>query len=146
MKYLSAVTQALMVPGILSVKIRELTVPSMVELGSENILLDCDFEYNADERVQLDIKWYFSGEEDPILQWVPSVSKKPQTIGQTFKNRLTVSQRSINGSKYKIEQKVRIERPSVHLSGDYTCKVATFFAEQNSSHNLLIFGRKMLNI
>ena len=94
----------------------------------------------------MDIKWYFSGEEEPFLQWVPSAVKKPQTIGQTFKNRLNVSQRDFNESNYKIEQKVRIERPSVHLSGDYTCKVATFFAEQNTSHNLLIFGGKQMNL
>lgn len=44
------------IKGILSVKIRQLTVPSNVEVGTENILLDCDFDYDADERVQLDIK------------------------------------------------------------------------------------------
>ena len=92
---------------------------------------------------ELDIKWYFGGEEEPFIQWVPSAGKKPQTIGQRFKNRLNVSQRGINGSNSMIEQKLRIERPSVHLSGDYTCKVATFFAEQNNSHNLLIFGRNI---
>ena len=37
-------------------------------------------------------------------------------------------------------QVVRVLRPSVHLSGSYTCKVATFYTELRSSHTLIIYG------
>ena len=43
-----------------------------------------------------------------------------------------------------LEQVVRVERPGVHLSGDYSCKVATFFTEQKSTHKLIIFGELSL--
>jgi hypothetical protein len=66
------------------VKIRQLTVPSTVEAGSENILLDCDFDYDADERVQLDIKWYFNNEPSPFYTWVPEKMSRPQIIGKNL--------------------------------------------------------------
>ena len=65
-------------------KIRQLTVPSTVEAGSENILLDCDFDYDADERVQLDIKWYFNNEPSPFYTWVPEKMSRPQIIGKNL--------------------------------------------------------------
>ena len=47
-----------------------------------------------------------------------------------------------NTGIYRLEQVVRILRPSVHLSGHYTCKVATFYTEHRASHQLIIYGRK----
>ena len=78
------------------------------------------------------------------MQWVPSTGREPQTIGQRFKNRLVVRHSARNLSQgARIEQILRIERPSVHLSGDYSCKVASFFTEESSTHNLLIFGKEL---
>ena len=44
---------------------------------------------------------------------------------------------------YRLEQVVRVLRPSVHLSGDYTCKVATFYTEHRASHTLIIYGENL---
>ena len=41
---------------------------------------------------------------------------------------------------YRLDQVVRVLRPSVHLSGDYTCKVATFYTEHRAGHTLIIYG------
>ena len=122
------------------------SVVDLYQLSDPWLDLTCSFLYVRQEYKELDIKWYFSAEEEPFLQWVPSSSNSPQTIGHRFRNRLTVSDRSSNASntEFKIAQKVRVERPSVHLSGPYTCKVATFFSEKNSSHNLLIFGKHFM--
>lgn len=121
----------------------QLTGPSVVEanqLPNPWVDLTCSFNYKPLEYSQLDLKWYFSTEEEPFLQWVPSSGRKPQTIGQKFKNRLEVSHNSRNTSDgFRIDQNIRVERPSVHLSGDYTCKVAAFLMEESSTHNLIIF-------
>ena len=60
------------------VEILELKVPELVELSPEDILLDCDFEYEEQEREQLDIKWYFNDSPSPFFQWVPGQLKRPQ--------------------------------------------------------------------
>ena len=46
-----------------------------------------------------------------------------------------------NATVYILDQTVRIERPSVTLSGNYTCKVATFFTEQRATKNIVIYGQ-----
>ena len=103
--------------------------------------LTCSFNHSPEEYKELDMKWYFSAEEEPFLQWVPSSGRQPQMIGQRFKNRLGVQDRASNTSEgARIEQIIRVERPSVHLSGDYTCKVASFFTEELYTHNLIFFG------
>merc|ERR1719510_925108 len=84
--------------GTESVKIRELSVPSVVELGSENILLDCDFDYDADEKVQLDIKWYFNSEPSPFYQWVPEKMSQPQIIGEKFRKHVDLDHVAHNDS------------------------------------------------
>ena len=45
---------------------------------------------------------------------------------------------------HKLDLSVRIARPSVHLSGTYTCKVATFFDEQKSTHSVIIYGKNII--
>jgi hypothetical protein len=106
------------------------------------VSLTCSFSHTTQEYKELDLKWYFSTEEEPFLQWVPSSGRKPQTIGQRFKNRLEVTHSARNTSEgSRISQIICVSRPSVHLSGDYTCKVASFFMEESSAHNLIIFGK-----
>ena len=128
---------------ISSVTVSGPSVVDITQISEPWVDLSCSFLHSRQEYKELDIKWYFSTEEEPFLQWVPSNANRPQIIGQRFRNRLTVSHKSrnISSSDFQIEQKLRVGRPSVHLSGVYTCKVATFFSEQNSSHNLLLFGK-----
>ena len=66
------------VAGTLGVDIRELSVPKLVELGSENVVLDCDYDYDEREKMELDIKWYFNDSPSPFFQWVPGQLKRPQ--------------------------------------------------------------------
>ena len=94
------------------------------------------------------MQWYFGGDDSPFLQWVPSSGREPALVGQTeFRTRLMVwSNTSVGGRETArdhllLEQTVRVERPGVHLSGHYTCKVATFFKEQKSTHQVIIFGK-----
>ena len=43
----------------------------------------------------------------------------------------------------RLVQTVRIQRPAVHLSGQYTCKVASFFKEEKTRHEVIIFGESL---
>ena len=53
-------------------------MPKLVELGSENVVLDCDYDYDEREKMELDIKWYFNDSPSPFFQWVPGQLKRPQ--------------------------------------------------------------------
>ena len=60
----------MMMRFVRAVDIHELTVPAVVEEGSENVLLDCNFSYNDTEEEQLEIKWYFNKDPSPFFQWI----------------------------------------------------------------------------
>ena len=118
-----------------------ITGPSVIESGSQPFVeLTCSFHFLSSEYNQLDIKWYFDTEEEPSLQWVPSSGRQPQTIGQRFKSRVKTRHVLTNTTHgYKTDQVIRVFHPSIHTSGDYHCKVATFTEEDTSSHSLMIF-------
>jgi hypothetical protein len=121
-----------------------MTGESVIESGTqEGVELSCSFQFISSEYKELDIKWYFDTEEEPFLQWVPSSGREPQTVGQIFKSRVTTRHTLSNTTHgYKTEQVIRVVRPSIHMSGHYHCKVATFTQEDLSTHNLVIFGKK----
>ena len=104
-------------------KIRELTVPSVVELGSENILLDCDFDYDADEKVQLDIKWYFENEPSPFYQWVPEKMARPQIIGEKFRQHVDLDHVVTHNDSHKRHRALLLKKPTVELSGKQIVQV-----------------------
>ena len=115
--------------------------PSAIQSGQQLwIELACSFSFYVDEYNQLDLKWYFAEQEEPFLQWVPSSGRTPQTIGSTFRGRLVAQHIVSNVSHgYMTKQVIRVMRPNIHLSGSYTCKVATFTQEDATSHQLVIF-------
>ena len=95
--------------------------------------------------IMMNLQWYFGSAESPFLQWVPSSGREPAMVGGSeFRNRLEVTSNTtvslVEGDNLVLEQILRVERPGVHLSGIYTCKVATFFTEEKSSHKVIIFG------
>ena len=119
-------------------KIRELSVPSMVELGSENILLDCDFDYNDTERIQLDIKWYFEDEPSPFYQWVPEQMARPQIIGEKFRQHIDLDH-VVHTDSHKKHRALLLKKPTTELSGSYTCKVSTFVSEDVRRKKMIVF-------
>ena len=126
------------ISGIHSVKIRDLVIPELVELGSEDILLDCDFDYNESEKYQLDIKWYFNGEPSPFFQWVPGQMSKPQIIGERFRDHIDINH-SVHEDSYKSHRALLLKKPSIELSGVYTCKVSTFLDEDIKRKRMIIY-------
>ena len=120
-------------------KIRELSVPSMVELGSENILLDCDFDYNDTERIQLDIKWYFEDEPSPFYQWVPEQMARPQIIGEKFRQHIDLDHVTVHTDSHKKHRALLLKRPTTELSGSYTCKVSTFVSEDVRRKKMIVY-------
>ena len=88
-----------------NLKIAGPSVLDVDQLPDPWVDLTCSFHYSQHEYKELDLKWYFSTDEEPFLQWVPSSGRKPQTIGQRFKNRLEVRHSATNNSEgVKLEQ------------------------------------------
>ena len=70
----SVLTLTMMMAGLASpgqgVKITEVSIPRTVEIGQENIILNCDYHFDQEEAQQLEIKWYFNKDPSPFFQWI----------------------------------------------------------------------------
>lgn len=129
---------AAIVPGGNCVQILSMAVPEAVEAGSDDIILDCDFEYTEEEKMQLDIKWYFNNEPEPIYQWIPS-QKGPQLINELFRDHLNL-EFEINDDSFKKHRALHIQNPLPQFSGTYMCKVSSFVDEDFDQKDLLIYA------
>jgi len=129
-----------LIPGPSCLKLLHLRGPHAVRSDTQAwVELTCTFQHTMSESQQLDLKWYYSEEEEPFLQWVPSTGREPQIRGG-FSSGMTVRHQTTNTTEKKmVEQVLRLERPSTRMSGDYTCRVATFTHEERKSHTLTIF-------
>lgn len=136
--------------GVNAVKIRTLTVPEYVELNNtnneedvnEDIFLDCDFEYKESERKQLEVKWYFKGEETFFYQWLPGHKPQlPETeIGRLFSKHIDL-EHFVSEDPYKKHRSLLLKKPTVALSGDYECKVSTLLSEDRQKKEMKIYTR-----
>ncbi|CAB4065292.1 unnamed protein product [Lepeophtheirus salmonis] len=123
-----------------SVKILNLNVPDLIEVGTSDIELDCQYNYEEDEKVQLDIKWYFENDPSPFYQWVPGQMDRPQVIGDTFKDHLDLNHSVSDKDDFKRYRALLIKEPTVNLSGVYTCKVSSFLSEDVKQKEMIIYS------
>ena len=118
-----------------------MSVPAVVEAGSEDIILDCDFDCTEEEKNQLDIKWYFNSDPEPIYQWIPSHpgQKGPQVFNDLFREHLDLDF-EVNEDPLKKHRALLIKNPLPQFSGTYMCKVSSFVDEDFDQKDLLIYG------
>lgn len=123
--------------GINSVHIVQIEGPEVVRAGAE-LRLDCDYDYMAEEEPQLDLKWYFNGSPIPVYQWVPSMKKGPQVIGEMFKQSLDLGYVAHNDT-YKRHRALRVAEADHRFSGTYQCKVSSFLDEDFQQKEVLVY-------
>ena len=121
------------------VHITDLKGPTVVETGDE-LMIDCDFDYLQEEESQLDLKWYFNRSPIPVYQWVPSMNKGPQVIGDLFKNSLDLEYEAHNDT-FKKHRALRIINTDHRFSGTYQCKVSSFVDEDFMQKEILVYGK-----
>jgi len=129
------------VPEPSGLKLLDLSGPQAFRSGSQAwVELTCKFQHTHLESQQLDLKWYFSNEDEPFLQWVPSTGRDPQIRGERFSSSMTVRHHISNTTdEQKVSQILRLKRPSTHFSGDFHCRVATFTHEERKTHTMTVF-------
>lgn len=63
-----------------AVNIKRIEVPSLVEMGAESVILDCEYETESvTPGAGLVMKWFFNGSTGLVYQWIPPL--RPQVIG-----------------------------------------------------------------
>merc|ERR1712106_173231 len=123
--------------GVKSVSTVTLATPGAHEAG-EDLILDCDFDFEESEATQLDLKWYFNGSPVPIYQWVPALDLGPQVIDPMFKDNLDLKYQA-HSEKLKRHRALHIINPDERFSGNYKCKVSSFVDEASAENEVIVY-------
>ncbi|KPJ01027.1 hypothetical protein RR46_05292 [Papilio xuthus] len=101
--------------GVHSVRIINIRVPEVIEYGTRDaVTLDCD--YVTKNVTGLVVKWFYNDRSQP-LDLTYKVSQNP----------------------YMKHRALRILQPGTELTGNYTCVVSTFLAEDEKTRPMTIF-------
>ncbi|XP_064471696.1 uncharacterized protein LOC135385968 isoform X2 [Ornithodoros turicata] len=124
-----------------AVKITKLTVPKVVESGkSGSYDLDCQFRCNESD-AKLVVKWYFNREPEPFYQWI--AEREDPVIQDRFQDHLK-TERALEGNEGCdiLAWQLRIERPTVNMTGNYRCHVSSFEGgEDTFEASMVVFVR-----
>ncbi|XP_063374843.1 uncharacterized protein LOC134662518 [Cydia amplana] len=118
-----------------AIKIVKVVVPEIIQYGVQDaVILDCDYTYGNDTS-GLVVKWFFRNKTRPVYQWIPS--QKPQDLG-ILRSRVDLTYKASN-DPLKMHRALRIVKPNTDISGDYTCVVSTFMAEDQRTKQMIVF-------
>ena len=118
------------------VTLESLSVPPMVEVSTvSNIILDCPFSVTKDEKKGLVLKWYHNSLYIPVYQWMPP--NPPGGLG-IMKGKIDLNF-SISGDPHTQHRALAILAPTIQMSGDYTCKVATVKNEVSLTASMVVY-------
>ncbi|XP_017770233.1 PREDICTED: uncharacterized protein LOC108557984 isoform X2 [Nicrophorus vespilloides] len=120
-------------------KIVNFKVPSTIEFGySDDLILDCDY-YVKGKESGLEVKWFFTNGEvsnEQIYQWIPEKSK-PAAMG-FLRTHLDLGYTASTDPK-TMYRALKIRNITKDLTGNYTCKVTSFFSEDTSTKPMTIY-------
>ena len=124
----------------LTVEIMDLVVPSVVEVGSENVVLDCNYSFEDSEASELEVKWYFNEDPSPFLQWIAGRNdSQPQVIGSMFEDKIDLSY-TMTSEQHTKHRAIMIHKPTIDMAGTYHCKVDTLSSEAVAEANMLVYS------
>ena len=63
----------------------QVSIPRTVEIGQENIVLNCDYNFDAEEAQQLEVKWYFNKDPSPFFQWIAGLPDAKEGLNVEIK-------------------------------------------------------------
>ena len=131
---------ALLVLESTSLEITDFTVPSVVEVGSENVVLDCNYSFEPEEASELEVKWYFNEDPAPFLVWIAGrPESSPQVIGSLFEGKIDVGY-TVSEDQYTRHRAILLHQPTIAMAGTYHCKVETLTTEATADANMLVYS------
>ncbi|KAJ2950558.1 hypothetical protein O0L34_g8803 [Tuta absoluta] len=121
--------------GLEAIKIVKIVVPEIIQYGvQDSVILDCDYTLGNDT-TGLVVKWFFRNKNRPVYQWI--AKQKPQDMG-ILRGRVDLLYRA-SSDPLKMHRALRIVKPNTDISGDYTCVVSTFLAEDSKTKQMIVF-------
>lgn len=125
-------------PSLALVQLKTISVPPLVQNGSvDHIVLDCPYQLSSrGEAEGLVLKWYLNSRTIPIYQWIPP--SHPQGLG-TMRERIDLDF-EVTRDPYTRHRALFLIRPTIDMSGVYTCKVSTLDNEVSQSSRMIVYS------
>lgn len=114
--------------------IKKVEIPSSVRVGEDFVILDCDYELQNTSNKGLVVKWYYNNYE-LMYQWI--YGSKPQAIESAAKYiDLDYKASDDPNTMYRA---MKLSKPNIDLSGDYTCQISTFQDEEEAKGKMIVY-------
>ena len=117
--------------------IEDLRVPAVVEHNANaTALLDCVYDLAAREGDLVTVKWSFKDETHLVYQWGKGL---PPAGSGILRGRLDL-EHIASRHALKRHRALIIQNPTIELSGNYICKVATKQNVVTGSKKMIVYG------
>ncbi|XP_023243371.1 uncharacterized protein LOC111641434 isoform X1 [Centruroides sculpturatus] len=123
---------------VMLLTITRLSVPSLIENGTEDsVILDCQYNYTKEDE-RLVIKWYLNDDPEPLYQWIPEINQRH--VSERLKNRLNLEYMVSQSDRFTKYRAMNIIRPTVELSGKYSCHVSSLLGQDLAEKFMIVYA------
>ena len=133
-------TLSLLVPGSLQLVIKQVNIPQSVRVGEDSVILDCDYDLENTSTKGLVVKWYLN-DYDLVYQWI--YDTPPQAIDPVLKY---IDHFKASDDPNTMYRAMRLTRPGIDLTGNYTCLISTFEDEVSAKRPMTVYCEFILSI
>lgn len=130
------------------IEIKSLNFPDRVETR-ESVVMDCVYTMDEEEDKKLVVKWFFNDDPVPIYQWIPELNVRTPSPRIADKINMDYSinsssspiSTSANLHRYIKYRAINIIKPTIDLSGRYSCYVASLRSQDYKEKDMIVYER-----
>ncbi|XP_046143754.1 uncharacterized protein LOC114880945 isoform X1 [Osmia bicornis bicornis] len=116
--------------------IKSVNVPGTVKAGDTNyVILDCDYDLENTSSKGLVVKWFFNANE-VAYQWIYG---RDPLAGDITRKYVDLKYKA-SDDPYTEYRAMKLNKPGIDLTGEYTCVISTFAAEQSASASMVVYS------
>ena len=101
---------------------------------TDYVILDCDYDLENTPSKGLVVKWFFNTNE-VAYQWI--YGREP-LAGDTARKYIDLKYKA-SDDPYTKYRAMKLNKPGIDLTGEYTCVISTFADEQSASASMVVY-------
>ena len=116
-----------------------MNIPSSVKVGVDSVILDCDYDLEGTSKKDLVVKWFLDhyNPYTPVYQWI--FGRSPQIDKEAPIAKYIDLQYRASNDAHTMFRAMRLVRPNIDLSGNYTCKISTIEEEAVHEGSMVVY-------
>lgn len=120
--------------------IKSVNVPATVKAGEvDHVILDCDYELENTSGEGLVVKWFLESDKT-VYQWIQGLNPIADEPAKKYAD-LTYRASDDPYTEYRA---MKLNKPGIELTGDYTCVISTFEDEKTANAFMVVYGERRL--